>query len=127
MSYLVGKADTSTKADTTNDEHGQVLGKGTQDGTNAEGSATTDHDQLPAAKSGYWVGEESEEGACKTSEQSEDGRARLQSKLWQSANTQAHAAHPVVAATGEQLQGCKADSTRMLAGSEACKVAGKIG
>ena len=72
MSYLVGKADTSTKADTANDEHGQVLGKGTQNGTNAEGSATTDHDQLPAANLGYWVGEESEEGTCRISQVSTD-------------------------------------------------------
>lgn len=38
--YLVGKADASTKADTADDKHGKVLGKGTQDGTNAEGSSS---------------------------------------------------------------------------------------
>ena len=64
QAYLVGKADTSTKADTANDEHGQILGKGTQNGTNTEGSTTTDHNQLPAANLGNWAGKECEESAC---------------------------------------------------------------
>ncbi len=63
-SYLVGKTNTSTKADTANDEHGQVLGKGTQNGANTEGGATHDHDQLPATNLGDWASEEGEESTC---------------------------------------------------------------
>ena len=62
--YLVGKADASTKADTTNDEHGKVLGKGTQDGANAEGSSPQNHDQLPATDASHRAGEEAEESSC---------------------------------------------------------------
>ena len=62
--YLVGKTHTSTEADTPNDEHGQVLGKGTQDGTDAEGSASKNHDQLPATKAGDGASEKAEESTC---------------------------------------------------------------
>ena len=62
--YLVGKADTSTKADTANDEHSQVLSKGTQNGADAEGSTTQNHDQLPATNPGHRASEETEKGTC---------------------------------------------------------------
>ena len=55
--YLVGKANAGTKADATNDEHGKVLGKGTQDGANAEGSSPQNHDQLPATNASHRASE----------------------------------------------------------------------
>ena len=67
IGYLVGKANASTQADAANDEHGQILGKGTQDGTSAEGGTSTDHHQLPASELGNRVAEESKESTCRVS------------------------------------------------------------
>ena len=61
---LVGKTDTGTKADTANDEHGQVLSEGTQDGANTEGGTTQNHDQLPATNLGNGRCEEAEKSTC---------------------------------------------------------------
>lgn len=74
--YLVGKADTRAEEDTADDEHGQVLSKGTQDGANAEGGATKNHDQFPATKAGHWSGEEAEESSCTQQIRNISGRAR---------------------------------------------------
>ncbi len=50
-----------------NDEHGQVLGKRTQNGANAEGGTTQNHDQFPATNARHRSGEETEEGPCSKS------------------------------------------------------------
>ena len=65
--YLVGKANAGTEADTADDGHGEVLGKGTQDGANAEGSSSQNHDQLPATNAGHRACEEAEGSTCSRS------------------------------------------------------------
>ena len=62
---LVSKPDAGTKADSANDEHGQILSKGTQDGAYAEGSASKNHDQLSATNARHWSSEEAEESSCR--------------------------------------------------------------
>ena len=79
---LIGEADASTKADTANDEHGKVLGKGTQDGANAEGSSPQYHNQLPATNARHRASEEAEESACSMLKKLiESGKLAVQSML----------------------------------------------